>query len=402
MKKRMGTMWIATMMLSTMAVPSLASAATPFTDLGTADSWAQNAIAQAQTAGLFAGDPDGAFRPLDFISREEMAAVFTRVLGAAPMSDAPSSYTDVTSAEWAHGYIETMKTRGLLVGDANGSFRPGDNITREELASLAVRAAGKTQTDISGKGANLTVGDKDFISDWAKDYVQVALDLGLVKADGTNFDPQKPATREEVAVTAVAVMGLQQQGGGSTPEPTPAPTPDPVSQASIQSSVNEINNAFNADQLQTALEGNAAVLNLDMSQSSDYMALTDKAAVANTMLNARATGFGDAAEIKKSFDTAVQAEKNIEAIHAQQEAVRNAITAIMNTVTPADLQALLEQNATLLGLHTEEGSDYAKLSNKLAVAQSLFAKRGADLYEVEALRQAFTFGVDAETAAEGL
>ncbi|PWK07920.1 S-layer homology domain-containing protein [Tumebacillus permanentifrigoris] len=204
MIKRINKWLAATLVLTTALVPSVASAAT-FTDLTSADLWAQAAIVEGQSAGLFAGDPSGQFRPLETISRQEMAKVFANVLSLNPLGSSPSAYSDVADADWAHGVIEALRAKGLMTGDGDGTFRPDSSITREEMAVLLVRAFG--QADVTGRGTNLTVADRKQISSWAQDYVQAAIDLGLMKGDGAYFHPQQAATRQEVAVVA---MNLRQ------------------------------------------------------------------------------------------------------------------------------------------------------------------------------------------------
>ncbi|KEO85218.1 5'-nucleotidase C-terminal domain-containing protein [Tumebacillus flagellatus] len=171
-----------------------------YLDLALADAWAQDAILQAKTLGLISGDPSGNFRPLDTITRQELAVILTRLMNLTLDTGSVSSYKDVPSAQWGVKYIETVAKAGLMTGDGDQTFRPDDQITREELAVVLARAA---KLDVAGKGAKLSVADHGQVSEWAKDYVQAAIDAGLMQGDGVNFNPLQHAQRQEVAAVAV-------------------------------------------------------------------------------------------------------------------------------------------------------------------------------------------------------
>jgi len=219
--KNISKLLVATLVLGTAFSPLTAMAATPtvsantvattttsvtpaaYADLNKASTWAQQAILQAKQLGLMAGDPDGNFRPQDKMTRQEFAAILSRLLelvdeeNSAPTT---STFADVPSTAWGLKYIEAVKAAGIMVGDGNGTFRPNALISREELAVTLVKAA-EGQAD--GKGANLSVADKDSVSTWAKDYVQAAIEMGLMRGDGERFSPKQNTTREQAAVVAI-------------------------------------------------------------------------------------------------------------------------------------------------------------------------------------------------------
>lgn len=209
MKKKLSNILIATIVLTTVASPVSAqvtatpvvqttvNASTDLTDLHLADAWAREAIIQAKATGLMNGDPSGQFRPQDTITRQEIAVVLTNALGLTTESGTQSTFADVPAGHWAHGHIEALYTAGVISGDGTGQFRPQDPVTREELAIMLVKALYKNPTNT---GLTLNFADADQIHDYAKTYVQTAVDHGLMRGDGTNFNPQQKAKRQEVAV----------------------------------------------------------------------------------------------------------------------------------------------------------------------------------------------------------
>jgi hypothetical protein len=203
-KKVHKMMALAALASTTVMAPFSASASTSFADLNKAATWAQASILKAKETGIMKGDTDGNFRPLDTITRREAATILTKLLQLPVEETVTSSFVDVKSSDWGSKYIEAVKHAGLMSGDGK-TFRPNAPITREELAVILVKAA---KEDVTGKGSNLTVADRHVVSTWAKPYVQAAMEMGLLRGDGKNFNPKKSAQRQEVAVMAMNLSNV--------------------------------------------------------------------------------------------------------------------------------------------------------------------------------------------------
>lgn len=95
--------------------------------------------------GLVDGYPDGTFRPEQPISRAEIAAVLSRseALAAAEPAAGGSGdaarFPDVAPTHWARVWIEAAASAGLFQGYEDGTFRPGESITRAEAAAVLQR-----------------------------------------------------------------------------------------------------------------------------------------------------------------------------------------------------------------------------------------------------------------------
>lgn len=108
-------------------------------------------------------------------------------LNGCAFSDAETS--------WAKDYILEAYMNGWVNGVGGGSFAPDGCLTRAQAAALLVRCLGLTVSQDSA----YTFGDCQ--SGWAQPYVETARKYGLVSGVGSNlFDPDKPVTREEIAV----------------------------------------------------------------------------------------------------------------------------------------------------------------------------------------------------------
>ena len=144
------------------------------------------------------GYEDGYIRPENQITRQEVATIFFRLLTdesreAAKATD--NSFSDVSAANWSNMAISTMANAGVLNGYEDGTFRPTNNITRAEFATIAAKF-----------DSHAYVGpDKfsDISGHWANEYINRAAAMGWINGyeDGT-FRPDAYITRAE-AMTLV-------------------------------------------------------------------------------------------------------------------------------------------------------------------------------------------------------
>jgi hypothetical protein len=95
--------------------------------------------------GYINGYPDGSVRPEGNITREEAAAILYRIQNheyEKPFATTGTVFTDVDLNLWAVSEIEYMADRDVIYGYTDGSFKPKNYITRAEFAALIYRFAG--------------------------------------------------------------------------------------------------------------------------------------------------------------------------------------------------------------------------------------------------------------------
>ena len=106
-----------------------------FSDVTSAH-WAANYIGYMEQFGIVRGYRDGTFRPDAPITRAEFAAICCRF---ERLTDGTAAFTDVPASHWAARSIAYAATRGWVTGYADGTFKPGNNITRAEVAAVTCR-----------------------------------------------------------------------------------------------------------------------------------------------------------------------------------------------------------------------------------------------------------------------
>ena len=109
--------------------------ASPFSD--TAGHYAEAKIITAFNEGYITGRPDGTFGPGDPITRAEMAAILTR--GFEYEATITQNFPDVPSGSWFHGYVTTLANGGIIQGDNSGRFGPDRNISRLHFSLMMAR-----------------------------------------------------------------------------------------------------------------------------------------------------------------------------------------------------------------------------------------------------------------------
>ncbi|TFE29016.1 S-layer homology domain-containing protein [Cohnella luojiensis] len=128
---------------------------------------------------------------------------------SAPFSD--------VSKHWAKTDIDLWGNRGVVKG-TSGQFQPEREITRGEWAALINRIFQyQSVKDISFSDV--------LSSDWFYKDIQVSVSAGYMKGNAEgNFNPKKPITRQEAAVTIAQLLSLQGSEGLSLKDSTDVAT----------------------------------------------------------------------------------------------------------------------------------------------------------------------------------
>ncbi len=167
--------------------------------------WAKAAVNDLGARMVAGGSGNGLFRPDREITRAEFAAILVRGLGLQA-AGGTSSFTDVSSSDWYSSAVQTASRYHLITGFEDGSFRPGDSISREQAMTMLAQAMQLTglSAENTGRSAVELPGgfkDADEASAWALDSIAASLQAGIITGrSGTQLAPQSHVTRAEVAV----------------------------------------------------------------------------------------------------------------------------------------------------------------------------------------------------------
>ena len=145
------------------------------------------------------GYEDGTIKPNNNITRAEVATIFYRLLTDSSRErwyTDSNSFTDVADDSWYNEPVSTLSRMGIINGYEDGSFKPNAPITRAEFTAIATRFFDYSAR-YDGAFYDVSAGS------WYADYIQAAVDMGLVEGypDG-GVHPGSNITRAE-AVTIV-------------------------------------------------------------------------------------------------------------------------------------------------------------------------------------------------------
>jgi len=100
--------------------------------------WAESTIQKWIDSGKINGYPDGSFKPDDKITRAEFVQLVNNSL-VDYSSQAVSPFSDVKSGEWYAGAVNTAYATDYIKGYSQTQFGPTKNITREQAAAIMSR-----------------------------------------------------------------------------------------------------------------------------------------------------------------------------------------------------------------------------------------------------------------------
>ena len=176
-----------------------------FKDLKT-DHWAYKQIQHLAKKNIVKGNSDGYFMPGDNITRAQAAVMIVNALGL-DLEVGTTKFSDVPSDHWASGHIAAAQKAGIINGYKDGTFKPGENITRAQIAVMIVNAYDLNQ---SGEGVSFSDISSGTNEHWAYKHINTLASNGIINGygDGT-FKPGELATRAHFSVFLSNTINLK-------------------------------------------------------------------------------------------------------------------------------------------------------------------------------------------------
>lgn len=106
--------------------------------------WAEDIISEMAEKGIIAGFDDGTFKPDEKVTRAQFCKMIVTALGLSGSSDG-KTYGDVPAGAWYETYVKTADANGIVMGDGE-NFHPDSSITRQDAAVMiyrGIRAVGR-------------------------------------------------------------------------------------------------------------------------------------------------------------------------------------------------------------------------------------------------------------------
>jgi hypothetical protein len=160
--------------------------------------WAYGDIENLNSLGYVSGYPDGTFKPGNQITRAEFATIMDKLLNLTTYTQQTPTFTDVNQTDWFDRAVEESVYAGIFKGYGDGTFHPNAPISRQEIACVLVQALGKSQLADSNAQAVTKFLDDQSIAWWSRGYIFVALQQGIVNGYPDNtYKPGNETIRAE-------------------------------------------------------------------------------------------------------------------------------------------------------------------------------------------------------------
>ncbi len=205
MKKRIVSALLALCLLASLGTVSALAAGTntarTFSDVTDLDTAAE--IETLQLLGVLDGFRDGSFRPAATLTRAQFCKMAVYAMGCGKELGKYSTVTvfpDVKPSHWAASYINlASKGKAIILGFADGYFRPDSKVTYAQAVTILMRQLGYTDADVGGL--------------WPAGYLAEAESIGLTR--NLAFTANAALTRGDAAKLFANLLRCGTKDGGA-------------------------------------------------------------------------------------------------------------------------------------------------------------------------------------------
>ena len=171
--------------------------------------WGVAYIEKALKSGIFKGNADGTFKPNQSLTRIQMTSIIARQFNL-PTGQTSLPFNDLTSiGTETKAELQAVYSLGIVQGDEKGNFNPNKTISREQFALILLRAYEKlTNTPYTPK-SETTFKDIQMLKAESQRAIQLLAELGLVDAV-EKFNPRGNVTRAQAAKILVSYQANAQ------------------------------------------------------------------------------------------------------------------------------------------------------------------------------------------------
>jgi len=172
-----------------------------FTDVDSSF-WCYKAIITLADNFILSGYLDKTFKPDKNITRAEFAKIIVSATDTLNVG-ATASFNDVTKEDWYYSHVASAVEKGYIKGYPDNSFRPDENITRADIATVVYRCI----KDKLKTADTVKFSDDASIPLYAKEAVYALSANGIINGMGDgSFAPLDEATRAQTAKIIYAVF----------------------------------------------------------------------------------------------------------------------------------------------------------------------------------------------------
>ena len=183
--------------------------AAAYTDVS-ADAWYHEAVDHVIENGLMNGVDETTFAPHGGATRADFVYALWS-MEERPVVNYLMLYEDVDQEEPYAEAVRWASAMGIAKGYPDGTFRPGETVTREQMAAFLYRYVQHKGGGFTGMWMFLLdYTDRADVGEWAYEPLCWLTMKGVMQGDGTGaLNPKKTATRAETAQVLMNYMEVE-------------------------------------------------------------------------------------------------------------------------------------------------------------------------------------------------
>lgn len=166
----------------------------PYNDIDI-QSWYHEGVEFALEKGIMNGMSWDIFEPNSNLTRAQLVMILYRIAGSPSVEGLENPFTDVSQHEWFSDPVIWAASEGIVNGMTPTTFGPHKNISREQIAAILYRYAGKP----AGTGKLSGFSDSKSVSSYAVDAMSWAVGEGLINGMNGKLVPMGNATRAQIS-----------------------------------------------------------------------------------------------------------------------------------------------------------------------------------------------------------
>ncbi len=180
-----------------------------FVDVGLTD-WFYSSVSRCAELGYMSGTSENSFSPYEAITRAMLVQVLYNISGESV--EYTPYFTDVREGHWYAKAVTWAKEKGIASGTSADKFSPNTKLTREQLAAFYTRYADIYGLALAEREA-VDYLDKAFISEWALASVEAMNNAAIITTrPAQSFLPRGTVSRAELSGSLLRLMGDYDNG----------------------------------------------------------------------------------------------------------------------------------------------------------------------------------------------
>ncbi|SDI93494.1 S-layer homology domain-containing protein [Alteribacillus bidgolensis] len=184
-----------------------ADAAEAFPDVDN-DYWASGSIQRLADQGVISGYKDGTYRPGEEINRGQVAAMLVAAFDLDVDENAEPPFEDLNPESYFTPYAAAVKEADLIKGRENNTqFAAGMDLSREQMATILVRAFDLEARD----DVDADVGDIDKAHESHRSNIEILAQYDITNTADGNFRPKETVTRAQFAAFLDRAMQVDKE-----------------------------------------------------------------------------------------------------------------------------------------------------------------------------------------------